>query len=27
MDMQLQDGKVAAYRVKVKLSFKIEKVD
>jgi len=25
--MQLQDGKVAAYRVKVKLSFKIEKVD
>lgn len=27
LDMQIEDGKVAAYRAKVKLSFKVEKVD
>ena len=27
MDLQLQDGKITAYRAKVKLSFKIEKLD
>ncbi len=27
MDMQLEDGKVRAYRAKVRLSFKVEKAD
>ena len=27
LDMHLEDGKIAAYRAKVKLSFKVEKVD
>ena len=27
LDMHIEDGKIAAYRAKVKLSFKIEKVD
>jgi flavin-binding protein dodecin len=27
LDMQLEDGKVVGYRAKVKLSFKVEKVD
>ena len=27
LDLQLQDGKVTAYRVKVKVSFKVEKVE
>lgn len=27
MDMQLDDGKVRAYRTKVRLSFKVEKAD
>jgi len=26
LDMHLEDGKIAAYRAKVKLSFKVEKV-
>ena len=26
-DLQLQDGKVTAYRAKVKVSFKVEKVE
>ena len=26
-DMQIENGKIAAYRAKVKLSFKVEKVD
>lgn len=26
-DMQIENGKVTAYRAKVKLSFKVEKVD
>lgn len=26
-DMQIENGKVAAYRAKVKLSFKVEKID
>ena len=27
LDLQLQDGKVTAYRAKVKVSFKVEKVE
>ena len=27
LDLQLQDGKVTAYRAKVKISFKVEKVE
>jgi flavin-binding protein dodecin len=27
LDMQIEDGKVVGYRAKVKLSFKVEKVD
>ena len=27
LDMSLEDGKIVAYRAKVKLSFKIEKAD
>ena len=27
LDMQVEDGKVVGYRAKVKLSFKVEKVD
>ncbi|MFC2035449.1 dodecin family protein [Chloroflexota bacterium] len=27
LDMALEDGKVAAYRARVKLSFKVERVD
>ena len=27
LDMQLENGKVVGYRAKVKLSFKVEKVD
>ncbi len=27
LDMHLEDGKIALYRAKVKISFKVEKVD
>ena len=27
LDMHLEDGKISTYRAKVKLSFKVEKVD
>jgi flavin-binding protein dodecin len=27
LDMHIEDGKIATYRAKVKLSFKIEKID
>jgi hypothetical protein len=27
LDMQIEDGKVVGYRAKVKLSFKVERVD
>ena len=27
LDMHIEDGKIASYRAKVKLSFKVEKVD
>jgi flavin-binding protein dodecin len=27
LDLQLQDGKVTAYRAKMKISFKVEKVE
>ena len=27
LDMQLENGKITAYRTKVKLSFKVERVD
>ena len=27
LDMQIEEGKVVAYRAKVKLSFKVERVD
>jgi flavin-binding protein dodecin len=27
LDMHIEDGKIALYRTKVKISFKVEKVD